>query len=190
MSEPYSASARFQLSPAAMESYLAAPARPTSCWSDWAEMCGQQDATGEPSGLPFSLHGEMDFDCADRWLSEGDYRSHLRAIVGSAELPSLARFTYDEEGLVTVANLTVAAECFRSPLWFLATVRGAADYVDSPGGLAVIRNHIWGGPKSRHTMAVLRLEPGRSRFLHPVGDAGAYLDAVRQADAAFDVGLR
>ncbi len=190
MSEPYSAMARLQLSPTALKSYLAAPARPTSCWSDWAEMCGREDATGQQNGLPFSLHGEMDFACADRWLSEGDYRSQLRAIVGSAELPSLARFHHDEDGLVTVTNLTVGAECFRSPLWFLATVRGAADHVDGPGGLAVIRNYLWGGPRSRHTMAVLRIEPGRSRFLHPVNDAGAYLDAVRRADAAFDgIGL-
>jgi len=87
-------------------------------------------------------------------------------------------------------NLTVATECFRNPLWFLAAIRGAADYVDSPGGLAVIRNYIWGGTDSKHTMAVLRLGPGVSRFLDPAGDAGAYSDAVRRAGAAFDaIGL-
>ncbi|MBC3839298.1 hypothetical protein GXW82_01085 [Streptacidiphilus sp. 4-A2] len=139
--------------------------------------------------MPFSLHGEMDFDCVDRWLSEGDHRSHLNALVESAELPSLARFHYSEDGFVTVANLTVATECFRNPLWFLATVRGAADHVDRAGGLAVIRNYLWGGPESRYTMAVLRLEPGRSRFLHPTADAYAYSDAVRQADAAFSAGF-
>jgi hypothetical protein len=149
-------------------------------------MRGREDATGQQEGLPFSLHGEMDFGSVDRWLSEGDYRSHLRAILKAAELPSLARFDYDEEGLVTIVNLTVATECFRNPLWFLAAIRGAADYVDSPGGLAVIRNYAWGDPESKYTMAALRLEPGRSRFLHPADDAGAYSDAVRRANAAFD----
>ena len=58
--------------------------------------------------------------------------------------------------------------------------------MDSPAGLAVIRTYIWGGPESKDTMAVLRLEPGRSRFLHTTDDADAYSDAVRRADAAFD----
>jgi hypothetical protein len=190
MSEPYSAMAQFQISPAALKSYLVAPARDTSCWPDWADMCGREDATGQQQGLPFSLHGDMDFESVDRWLSEGDHRSHLRAILGVAELPYLARFDYDEGGLVTIANLTVATECFRSPLWFLAAVRGAADYVDGPGGLAVIRSYVWGGPESKYTMAVLRLEPGGSRFLHSADDADAYSDAVRRANAAFDgIGL-
>jgi hypothetical protein len=186
MSEPYSAMAQFQISPAALKSYLAVAARPTSHWPDWADLCGREDATGQQQGLPFSLHGDMDFDSVDRWLSEGDYRSHLRAILGVAELPSLARFDYDEQGLLTIVNLTVATESFRSPLWFLATIRGAADYVDGPGGLAVIRNYVWGGPESKYTMAVLRLEPGGSRFLHSAHDADAYSDAVCRANAAFD----
>jgi hypothetical protein len=132
----------------------------------------------------------MDFGFVDRWLSEGDYRSQLRAILEVAEVPSLARFDYDEEGLVTIVNLTVATECFRNPLWFLAVIRGAVDYVDSPGGLAVIRNYIWGGLDNKYTMAVLRLEPGGSRFLHTADDADAYSDAVRQANAVFDgIGL-
>ena len=52
MSEPYSAMAQFQISPTALKSYLAAPARPTSCWPDWADMCGREDATGQQKGLP------------------------------------------------------------------------------------------------------------------------------------------
>ncbi|MEU6587184.1 hypothetical protein [Nocardia sp. NPDC046763] len=185
MSEPYSAMAQFQISRSALKSYLAAPARPTSQWSDWSDMCGREDATGQQDGLPFSLHGEMDFDSVDRWLSEGDYRWHLRDILGVAELPSLARFDYDADtGLATVVNLTVGAECFRNPLWFLATVRGAAGYVDDTGGVAVIRQYLWGGPESKYTMAVLRLERGRTRFLHSADDADAYSDAVRRANTA------
>ena len=92
--------------------------------------------------------------------------------------------------LVTLVNLTVVTECFRNPLWFLAVIRGAADYVDGPGGLAVIRNFIWGGSESKYTMAVLRLEPGGSRFLHSADDADAYSDAVHRASTAFDgIGL-
>ncbi|MGW5113729.1 hypothetical protein [Nocardia sp. NPDC004123] len=186
MSEPYSAMAQFQISRSALKSYLAAPARPTSYWSDWPDMCGRKDATGQQNGLPFSLHREMDFDSVDRWLSERDYRSHLRDILRVAELPSLARFDYNEEtGLATVVNLTVGAECFRNPLWFLATVRGAAGYMDGTGGLAVIRQHIWGGPESKYTMAVLRLERGGTRFLHSVDDADAYSDTVRRANTVF-----
>ena len=187
MSEPYSAMAQFEISPAALSSYLAAAARPASRWSDWADMCGREDATGQQNGLPSSLHSQMDFGCVDDWLSEGDHRSHLHAFLEVAEQPSLARFEYDEKtGLASIVNLTVATEQFRNPLWFLATIRGAADYVDSPGGLAVVRNYLWGGPSSRYTMAVLRLEPGGSRFLHPAKDTGAYSDAVNRADAAFD----
>jgi hypothetical protein len=188
MSEPYSAMAQFRISPAALGSYLEAPARAASGWPDWAGMCGRRDVTGEQGGLPFSLHGEMDFGSVDRWLSTGDYRSQLRDILGTAEVPSLARFDYGEDGLVTIVNLTVAAECFRGPLWFLAAIRAVADYVDGPGGLAVIRNSIWGAPGAKYTLAVLRLEPGGSRFLHSGDDA--YSDAVRQAEAAFDsIGL-
>jgi len=132
----------------------------------------------------------MDFATVNRWLSEGDYRDHLRAILEAAEVPSLARFDYDEQGLVTIVNLTVATECFRSPLWFLAAIRGVADYVDRAGRLAVIHNYIFGGDENRYTMAVLRLEPGGSRFLHPARDTDAYSDAVRRANAAFDsIGL-
>jgi hypothetical protein len=101
MSEPYSAMAQFQISPAALGRYLAAPARPASSWEDWAGMCGRRDATGQPGGLPFSLHGQMDLGSVDRWLSKGDCRSHLRDILGTAEVPSLARFDHDEDGLAT-----------------------------------------------------------------------------------------
>ncbi|MFI1920392.1 hypothetical protein [Nocardia sp. NPDC020380] len=184
MSEPYSAMAQLQISRSALKSYLAAPARPTSYWSDWADMRGRKDATGRQDGLPFSLHREMDFDSVDRWLSEGDYRSHLHDILGVAEMPSAARFDYDEQtGLATIVNLTVGAECFRNPLWFLATVRGAADYMDAGSGLAVIRQHLWGGSKSKYTLAVSQLEPGSSRFLNPSADA--YTDAVHRAGTAF-----
>jgi hypothetical protein len=191
MSEPYSAMAQFRISPEALKNYLAAAARPASSWPDWADMCGRDDATGRSDGLPFSLHRQPAIDDVDRWLSEHDYRHHLRAILGVAETPSLARFDYDEESATaTVANLTLATESFRNPAWFLATVRGAADHLDLGGGLAVVRNYLWEAPGSRYTLAVLRLEPGGSCFLHPADDAGTYADAVRLADAAFDsIGL-
>lgn len=185
MSEPYSAMAQLHIARPALENYLAAPARPASSWRDWRDMCGRHDATGRQDGLPFTLHPEMDFDSVDRWLSEGNYRSHLRAILEVAELPSLARFDYDDAtGLATMVNLTVGAEGFRNPLWFLATVRGAADYLHATGGLAVIRQHLWGGPQSKYTMAVLRLGPDGSRFLHPGTDAEAYSEAVYRAETA------
>jgi hypothetical protein len=191
MSEPYSAMAQFQISLAALKNYLAAAARPASSWPDWADMSGRYDATGRSDGLPFSLHRQPALDDVDRWLSQDDYRHQLRAILGVAEAPSLARFDYDEEsGTATVANLTLAAESFRNPAWFLATVRGVAEHLDPAGGLAVVRNYLWEAPGSRYTLAVLQLEPGGSRFLHPADDAVIYADAVRLADDAFgSIGL-
>ncbi|MGW2250977.1 hypothetical protein ACWCXH_12330 [Kitasatospora sp. NPDC001660] len=186
----YSVMAQFRISPVALKRYLDAPARPASGWADWGEMRGRVDGTGRQDGLPFSLHGEpgeMDFESVDRWLSVGDYRSQLRAVLGLAALPALARFGYDEEaGVATAVNLTVAGECFRNPLWVLATLRGAADHVDGVGGVAVVRNHCWEGPEDRYTLAVLRLDPGGSRFLHPADDADAYAEAVHRANRAFD----
>jgi hypothetical protein len=88
-----------------------------------------------------------------------------------AELPSLPRFDYDEEGLVTIVNLMVATECFRNPLWFLAAIRGAANYVDSPAGWR--RFATTSGAARKASRPWPCFEPGRSRFLRTTDDADA-----------------
>ncbi|MEV4558741.1 hypothetical protein AB0K51_17355 [Kitasatospora sp. NPDC049285] len=188
MSEPYSAMAQLHLEPEALRRYLATPVRGNR-WDDWDSLTGWYDADGEARGLPYALHPEPDLSTVDHWLSDpdDDHRAQLRTFLRTAEEPELARLAYDPaRATLTLVNLTVAAESFRNPLWFLALIRAATPHLDPRGGFAVVRNYIWPGPHDRHTLAALRLTRGTSRPLHPVTDAHAYQAATRAADAAFD----
>ncbi|MFJ5229754.1 hypothetical protein ACIQBJ_07585 [Kitasatospora sp. NPDC088391] len=188
MSEPYCAMARLHLEPAALGRYLAAAPRPLAEWADRAGLTGWHDRRGEDGGLPWSLHPGPDEETVARWLADGDdHRAQLRAFLRTAEEPGLARVDYDAgRGVLTVVNLTVHRESFRDPLWFLALVRAAAPETGPAGGFAVVRDHIWPGPRDRYTLGVLALAPAGARVLHPVADAAAYAAAVRAADAEFE----
>ncbi|MFJ1751431.1 hypothetical protein [Kitasatospora sp. NPDC088134] len=188
MSEPYAAMARLHLEPAALRRYLAAAPRPLAEWTDRAELTGRHDRTGKDGGLPWSLHPAPDHGTVARWLADGDdHRAQLRAFLRTAGEPGLARLDHDaERGVLTVVNLTVHREAFRNPLWFLALIRGAAPWTGPAGGFAVVRDHLWPGPRDRYTLGVLALAPTGARVLHPERDAEEYAAAVRAADAEFE----
>jgi hypothetical protein len=159
--------------------WLDAAVRPASRWTDWREMGGQYYNSG--------VQHLSDFSDADMVASlvkadaalfhYRDYRSAVRGIMNSAEMPHLKRASYVPDTRDFVAGSLTYAENLIEYIVFYAIVRGAADmFTAGDYGVAVIHNYIWGNDRTTHS--AMRLGPGaRSEFMSP--------DEVSSAGGAF-----
>ena len=177
MSEPFSAVAQVTIDRDALITYLDAPPRPASGWSDWRRIGGEWHSFSWDKDLPEILTS------VDKRLA-GSYRHVIRHLIAPDMLPGAERCAYDAATRHFTFATLMLSENIEELVLFCAAARGLTAYMsDAATGFAVVQDYLWG--KTPHTLAALQIGPAdRSEFLDAQADAVTF---GRHADAAIAV---